>query len=63
MKEEKNRILEEEKLEKVTGGAHIIEDDSGKTYQPIKDNDDPIGTYEASEEGANDPGTRSKSLG
>lgn len=62
--EKKIRTLEEEKLDKVTGGAYVVVDDnSGKSYPLIHDDDGPIGTYEVSHEGADDPNARSKSLG
>ena len=58
-----NEKLTEQELEQVTGGAYIVEDRSGKTHQLIRDDEDPIGTYEVSEEGAVDPNAREKSLG
>lgn len=63
--EKKFCMLEEEKLDKVTGGAqaHLVEDESGKTHQLIRDDDDPIGIYEVSTEGVEDPNARAKSLG
>ena len=61
--EKKNCTLEEEKLDKVTGGAYIEVDESGKTSQLIRDDDKPIGTYEVSEEGARNPDAWAKSLG
>lgn len=60
--EKKIRTLEEE-LDKVTGGAHIEVDESGKTYQLVRDDDGPIGKYEVSTEGVEDPNARAKSLG